>query len=75
VKTVVIDVEDDVETRNNRGSLQNKNQIHHPSTQVPACHSNRVANLGDFSPKNANFGIILAFGELGDFLGNFKSQL
>jgi hypothetical protein len=27
----------------------------------------RVANLGDFSPKNANLGIFLAFGELGDF--------
>jgi hypothetical protein len=35
----------------------------------------RVANLGDFSPKNANLGIFLAFGELGDFLGNFESQL
>jgi hypothetical protein len=28
---------------------------------------NRVANLGDFSPKNENLGIFLAFGELGDF--------
>jgi hypothetical protein len=27
----------------------------------------RVANLGDFSPKNANLGIFLAFGQLGDF--------
>jgi hypothetical protein len=27
----------------------------------------RVANLGDFSPKNANLGFFLAFGELGDF--------
>jgi hypothetical protein len=35
----------------------------------------RVANLGDFSPKNANLGIFLAFGELGDFLGNFESQI
>jgi hypothetical protein len=25
------------------------------------------ANLGDFPPKNANLGIFLAFGELGDF--------
>jgi hypothetical protein len=35
----------------------------------------RVANLGDFSPKNANLGIFLAFGEIGDFLGNFESHL
>jgi hypothetical protein len=27
----------------------------------------RFANLGDFPPKNANLGIFLAFGELGDF--------
>jgi hypothetical protein len=32
----------------------------------------RVANLGDFSPKNANLGIFLAFGELGDFRGILK---
>jgi hypothetical protein len=31
-----------------------------PSTKL-------VANLGDFSPKNANLGIFLPFGELGDF--------
>jgi hypothetical protein len=35
----------------------------------------RVANLGDFSPENANLGIFLSFGELGDFLGNIESQL
>jgi hypothetical protein len=29
--------------------------------------SARVANLGDFSPKNAKLGVFLAFGELGDF--------
>jgi hypothetical protein len=29
--------------------------------------SGRVANLGDFSPKNKNLGIFLAFGVLGDF--------
>jgi hypothetical protein len=27
----------------------------------------RAANLGDFPPKNANLGILLAFGKLGDF--------
>jgi hypothetical protein len=27
----------------------------------------RVANLGEFSPKNANSGIFGGFGELGDF--------
>jgi hypothetical protein len=35
----------------------------------------RVANLGDFSPKNPNLGIFLAFGEMGDFWGNFESHL
>jgi hypothetical protein len=29
--------------------------------------SARVANLGDFSPINANLGIFWAFGELGEF--------
>jgi hypothetical protein len=37
--------------------------------------ASRVANLGDFSPKYANSGIFLAYGELGDFYGNFESQL
>jgi hypothetical protein len=32
----------------------------------------RVANLGDFSPKNANLGIFLAFEELGIFRGILK---
>jgi hypothetical protein len=32
----------------------------------------RVAILGDFSPKNANLGIFLAFGEIGDFRGILK---
>jgi hypothetical protein len=36
----------------------------HPT--VPVVQS-RVANLGDFSTKNANLGIFLAFRELGDF--------
>jgi hypothetical protein len=31
----------------------------------------RVANLGDFSPKNANFGIFWPLGNWGIFWGNF----
>jgi hypothetical protein len=29
--------------------------------------ADRVANVGEFSPKNANSGIFGGFGELGDF--------
>jgi hypothetical protein len=43
--------------------------------QESKSYKTRVANLGDFSPKNANLGIFLVFGELVNFLGNFESQL